>query len=163
MTLICMRMKLHAELIFIFFHMKGFALRLVLKQRHKRTRKWPIKFSHKFLVWHFCPDDKWHVIWHLIPISTRFPKKIQERSAVCPWESAFAAGSLCLVNTDSVNKNVQIKHTLKRIAYNQLCISRNFIKYSLVSLTLIRNSNSDFLWNESKEKTRREITDCLYD
>ena len=26
------------------FHMKGFALRLVLKQRHKRTRKWPIQF-----------------------------------------------------------------------------------------------------------------------
>ena len=24
------------------FHMKGFALRLVLKQRHKRTWKWPI-------------------------------------------------------------------------------------------------------------------------
>ena len=24
------------------FHMKGFAVRLVLKQRHKRTRKWPI-------------------------------------------------------------------------------------------------------------------------
>ena len=24
------------------FHMKGFALRLVLKQRHMRTRKWPI-------------------------------------------------------------------------------------------------------------------------
>ena len=24
------------------FHMKGFALRLVLKQRNKRTRKWPI-------------------------------------------------------------------------------------------------------------------------
>ena len=24
------------------FHMKSFALRLVLKQRHKRTRKWPI-------------------------------------------------------------------------------------------------------------------------
>ena len=24
------------------FHMKGFALRLVLKQRHKRTRKWSI-------------------------------------------------------------------------------------------------------------------------
>ena len=24
------------------FHLKGFALRLVLKQRHKRTRKWPI-------------------------------------------------------------------------------------------------------------------------
>ena len=23
------------------FHMKGFALRLALKQRHKRTRKWP--------------------------------------------------------------------------------------------------------------------------
>ena len=25
------------------FHMKGFTLRLALKQRHKRTRKWPIK------------------------------------------------------------------------------------------------------------------------
>ena len=25
------------------FHIKGFALRLVLKQRHKRTRKWPIQ------------------------------------------------------------------------------------------------------------------------
>ena len=25
------------------FHMKGFARRLVLKQRHKGTRKWPIK------------------------------------------------------------------------------------------------------------------------
>ena len=24
------------------FHMKGFALRLILKQRHKRTQKWPI-------------------------------------------------------------------------------------------------------------------------
>ena len=24
------------------FHKKGFALRLALKQRHKRTRKWPI-------------------------------------------------------------------------------------------------------------------------
>ena len=39
MILICMRMKLHAELSFV---MKGFALRLVLKQRHKRNRKWPI-------------------------------------------------------------------------------------------------------------------------
>ena len=26
------------------FHMKGFALRLALKQRHKRTRKWPVDF-----------------------------------------------------------------------------------------------------------------------
>ena len=25
------------------FHMKGFALRLVLKQRDKRTQKWPIR------------------------------------------------------------------------------------------------------------------------
>ena len=27
------------------FHMKGFALGLVLKQRQKRTRKWPIKMA----------------------------------------------------------------------------------------------------------------------
>ena len=38
MTLICMKMKLHAG----HFHMKGFALRLVLKHRHKRVRKWSI-------------------------------------------------------------------------------------------------------------------------
>ena len=35
MTLICMKMKQHAELIF--------ALRLVFKQRHERTRKWPFE------------------------------------------------------------------------------------------------------------------------
>ena len=28
-----------------YFHVKGFALRLVLKQRHKATRKWPIEFG----------------------------------------------------------------------------------------------------------------------
>ena len=28
-----------------YFHMKSFALRLVLKQRRKRTRKWPIAFK----------------------------------------------------------------------------------------------------------------------
>ena len=39
-SLICMKMNLQGELI---FHMKGFSLRLVLKQRHKRTRKWPIE------------------------------------------------------------------------------------------------------------------------
>ena len=27
------------------FHMKGFTLRLVLKQRHSRTQKWPIFLS----------------------------------------------------------------------------------------------------------------------
>ena len=27
------------------FHMKGFALRLAYKQRHRRTRKWPIVYS----------------------------------------------------------------------------------------------------------------------
>ena len=31
------------------FHMNGFALRLVLKQRHKRTRKWPIVLG--FFSW----------------------------------------------------------------------------------------------------------------
>ena len=39
MILICMKMELHAELIF--------ALRFVLKQRHKRTRKWSIVFRDK--------------------------------------------------------------------------------------------------------------------
>ena len=30
------------------FHMRVFALRLALKQRHKRTRKWPIRAKAKF-------------------------------------------------------------------------------------------------------------------
>ena len=32
------------------FQMKGFALRLVLKQRLKRTRKWPIELSFAIKV-----------------------------------------------------------------------------------------------------------------
>ena len=39
MALICMKMKVHVE---PHFHVRGFSLRLVLIQRHKRTRKWPI-------------------------------------------------------------------------------------------------------------------------
>ena len=42
------------------FHMKGFALRLVLKQRHKRTRKWPIysfAFSSPVSTLYAC--DAW--------------------------------------------------------------------------------------------------------
>ena len=33
------------------FHMKGFALRLVLKQRHNRTRKWPMAFGKLLAFW----------------------------------------------------------------------------------------------------------------
>ena len=40
MTLICAKMKLHAEFI---FHLNGFALRLVLIQRQKVNRNWPIQ------------------------------------------------------------------------------------------------------------------------
>ena len=40
MTLVCMKMNLQTELI---FHMRVFTVRLVLKQGHKRTRKWPIE------------------------------------------------------------------------------------------------------------------------
>ena len=32
------------------FHMKGFALGLVLKQRQKRTRKWPIRVCFGFAL-----------------------------------------------------------------------------------------------------------------
>ena len=32
------------------FRMKGFALRLALKQRHKGTRKWPINMQHGSFV-----------------------------------------------------------------------------------------------------------------
>ena len=41
------------------FHMKGFSLRLVLKQRHKRTRKWPIVLFARTLM-HSVACDKLH-------------------------------------------------------------------------------------------------------
>ena len=36
------------------FHMKGFALRLVLKQRHKRAQKWAINnaFQFRYIVFY---------------------------------------------------------------------------------------------------------------
>ena len=34
----------------IHFHMNGFALRLVLKQRRKRTRKWPILLKPSYFI-----------------------------------------------------------------------------------------------------------------
>ena len=53
-------------------HMKGFALRLVLKQRHKRTRKWPVLCQRK--TEH---NTRLHVrfggTWPLILYSTSFP------------------------------------------------------------------------------------------
>ena len=42
-TEFCMQVHFHANQ--SHFHKNGFALRLALKQRHKRTRKWPIKSS----------------------------------------------------------------------------------------------------------------------
>ena len=44
------------------FHMKGFALRLVLKQRHVRTRKWPIDFQS------FMLNRGFHSVLDTIPI-----------------------------------------------------------------------------------------------
>ena len=38
------------------FHMKGLVLRFVLKQRHKRTRKWPIAFSVLKIIHHLPPS-----------------------------------------------------------------------------------------------------------
>ena len=45
------RMQFHFHANQSHFHKNGFALRLVLKQRHKRTRKWPIdKKTIKFRI-----------------------------------------------------------------------------------------------------------------
>ena len=57
MTLICMKMSSACR---THFHMKGFALRLVLKQRHKRTRKWPIRDSS-----HFSHPSNANAIWNV--------------------------------------------------------------------------------------------------
>ena len=45
------------------FHMKGFALGLVLKQRQKRTRKWPIAIVEVKSLWgliKLCMDSSRH-------------------------------------------------------------------------------------------------------
>ena len=37
------------------FHMKGFALRVILKQRHKRTQKWAINNAFQFrYIFFYC-------------------------------------------------------------------------------------------------------------
>ena len=61
----CMQFHFHANQ--SHFHKNGFALELVLKQRHRGTRKWPIGFSHKenwaiFTDKLFCPLMKHHVL-----------------------------------------------------------------------------------------------------
>ena len=43
-------MQFHFHVNQIHFHKNGFAFRLALKQRHKRTRKWPITQSIDWLI-----------------------------------------------------------------------------------------------------------------
>ena len=43
-----MKMKLHVELILKNKNKNGLALSIALKQRYKRTRKWPISAGAKF-------------------------------------------------------------------------------------------------------------------
>ena len=56
--------------------MKGFALRLVMKRRHKRTRKWPIRalsletdarFVFELDKWGSMPPDKYLDGEHEVP------------------------------------------------------------------------------------------------
>ena len=42
---LCMQFHFHKN--HSHFHLKGFALRLALKQRHKGTQKWPIGLDEK--------------------------------------------------------------------------------------------------------------------
>ena len=48
----CMQFHFHSNQ--SHFHKNGFALRLALKQRHKRTRKWPIETTY-FSILHYTP------------------------------------------------------------------------------------------------------------
>ena len=60
-------------------HVKGFALRLVLKQRHKRTRKWPVtktglKFSNCIIKF-FCQRLFLKVFFGVYPLIACTVKK----------------------------------------------------------------------------------------
>ena len=45
------RLQVHFHANQTHFHLNGFALRLVLKQRHKGTRKWPIRSYQPVQEW----------------------------------------------------------------------------------------------------------------
>ena len=49
------------------FHMKGFALRLVSKQRHNRTRKWPITILEFKMSLRFWRSDVMNILDRFFP------------------------------------------------------------------------------------------------
>ena len=52
------------------FHMKGFAIRVVLKQRHKRTRKWPLAAGdHGLLTFKLTPRYMGIFVYNICLIS----------------------------------------------------------------------------------------------
>ena len=80
------------------FHKNGFALRLALKQRHKGTRKWPIK--HSYL-------EKQRISY-LGLFSTR-PLVARPLEALCrdphPWNSLAPQTAFCLAYPELLSTN----------------------------------------------------------
>ena len=76
----CMQFHFHANQ--SHFHKNGFALRLALKQRHKRTRKWPIvvpvSFNWRQLIPYCFIKEK------VIGSSLVLPEEDEEHIKNCP-------------------------------------------------------------------------------
>ena len=82
------------------FHMKGFALRLVLTQRHKRTRKWPNGFQYLYIVLNIVRTDG---VIHTI--STTRPRHRYQNAAKlfrCWLEEVRKTGK-CVLSSNNIS------------------------------------------------------------
>ena len=53
------------------FHMKGFALRLVMKRRHKKTRKWPILVDRLSMAMSIDTRDQIEILKYYVPVKSK--------------------------------------------------------------------------------------------
>ena len=101
------------------FHMKGFALRLVLKQRHKRTRKWPIPstgdFRYRFIG--FChmisliASNKIANLWKCVEFSSS--RSFILRTFVSELNLWFQTNSCFQIHLDFSSKILKLKAIFK--------------------------------------------------
>ena len=85
------------------FNVKGFALRLVLKQRHKRTRKWPIGFEavdFYILRKSLCSSLNCWQSKFVIELEQNVGKEISTEN--CLWNS-IQYRTLCVFETVSIS------------------------------------------------------------
>ena len=124
--------------------MKGFALRLVMKQRHKRTRKWPIGHSPTDQCRGVVNIFSWRATgFHRQPKPFElncFIRKIDETSVSEPFPN--------INNTVSTNKHFVKKSKAFRSRWISLCI-----KFTSTGANLESNP-----WDTARDKLGRGMS-----